>query len=772
MKVFLSHSSLQKSFVRSVADYLGRDVAIVDEYVFESGRDIWSEIRSSIETCDIFVFMITRYALKSDWVRDEITYVRRLVDREKVSFLAYILDDTQPTDDDIEPWIQKIILNKFISPRLVARNIKREISNLCLKRHQVNDYHGYLFEGRDNEMARLRTLINHTEQESLRALIVSGLPCSGRKRLLRQVINIHLRPDQDLKYHPIYLKLDADDSLPEVIGILNDYTSLYTRDELIGKLQTKDDMLEAAAHQFNTLMKARERVVIDDNGAIVLRNGHIVDWFVDMLRNADLSSQIHLFVAAKNAITARVGNAMPVVSQRISTLDKDAMRSLLHAYCRLTGTEVRNENEDEYLDAFKGYPDVLYHTVDILKSEGVASAKKYMQGASGIHEHEIGESVARFREEPVSFALLVLLSRFEFISFATLVDIFGEKEETVINILDDFNRAGICEVFGKQCDYYRLVPPVRDYVTRNKLQLPGKYNSRLRSRLLQYVSALETGEDATSDFGTTLMSVKELVKQKGVSRLTDKLLLPTFVLKVIMEEYNAGNYDSVITLARKALYDYHHNNYESQLTPIRYWMCLAMARRNNDDVIKESEQLNHYKCHFVRGFYYSCLKTPDYAKAAGEYKEALRDAFSYERLDGIKAKHQLVVCYQKMGQYDKAVSLARECSDSDPSNAYYLQAYFECLLKSRERDPKIMSGLIDRMRHLHEASSQAVASGMDAQLSYFVYGNYSVAKNTLRIAIENEGDNKIREMLFRILKEITNAANDRQTYDQMRREFV
>ena len=58
MKVFLSHSSLQKSFVRSVADYLGRDVAIVDEYVFESGRDIWSEIRSSIETCDIFVLSL------------------------------------------------------------------------------------------------------------------------------------------------------------------------------------------------------------------------------------------------------------------------------------------------------------------------------------------------------------------------------------------------------------------------------------------------------------------------------------------------------------------------------------------------------------------------------------------------------------------------------------------------------------------------------------------------------------------------------------------
>lgn len=772
MKVFLSHSSAQKKFVRQLADHLGRDIAIVDEYVFESGRGIWGEIRKAIESCDIFVLLISKESLQSDWVKDEITYVRSLVDRDKVSFLAYLLDDTRPTDDDIEPWIQKIILNKFFSAKLVARNIKREMSNLCLKRHQINDYHGYLFEGRDTEMARLRSYINHTNQERLRAIIVSGLPSSGRKRLLRQVINIHLRPDQDLKYQPIYLKMDSDDSLSDIIGLLNDYTALYSRDELIDKIQTKEGQLDAAACQFNSLMNARERVVIDDNGAIVLRNGKFVDWFVDMLHNAALSPQLHLFVAAKNAVASYISSAMPVIAQRISTLDKESMRSLLHAYGKLTDTELRKDDEEAFLNDFKGYPDALYRTIDILKSDGFAAAKKYLPTASRIHEREIGESVASFGSAPMAMALLVMLSRFEFVSFATLVDVFGESEAEIIDIIDDFHRAGICETFGRHSDYYRLVPSVRDYVTRNKMQLPGKYNSRLRAKLIQYVNSLEAGQDATADYGTMLMSIKELVRQKGVSKLTEKLLLPTFVLKVITEEYNAGNYDSVITLARKALYDYHNSNYESQLTPIRYWMCLAMARRSDEDVINESEQLNHYKCHFVRGFYYTCLKTPDYSHAVREYKDALRDSSGFERLDGIKAKHQLVVCYLKLGRYDKAVSLARECSESDPSNAYYLQAYFECLLKLDKGDPREMSDLIDRMRHLHEASAQAIANGMDAQLSYFVYGNYSVAKNTLRIAIENEGDNKIREMLFRILKEITNAANDRQTYDRMRREFV
>ena len=40
IKVFLSHSSKQKTFVTELADLIGRDMTIVDQFEFEANRKI------------------------------------------------------------------------------------------------------------------------------------------------------------------------------------------------------------------------------------------------------------------------------------------------------------------------------------------------------------------------------------------------------------------------------------------------------------------------------------------------------------------------------------------------------------------------------------------------------------------------------------------------------------------------------------------------------------------------------------------------------------
>lgn len=68
-KIFLSHSSLNKKYVRYIAHSLGKDRCVYDEMCFESGMKNLDEILKFLIETDIFVWFISNNSLKSDWVK-------------------------------------------------------------------------------------------------------------------------------------------------------------------------------------------------------------------------------------------------------------------------------------------------------------------------------------------------------------------------------------------------------------------------------------------------------------------------------------------------------------------------------------------------------------------------------------------------------------------------------------------------------------------------------------------------------------------------------
>ena len=72
-KIFLSHSSSNKDYVRPIFDDFGRDRCVFDEMTFETGMNTLQEIFDGIDETDIFVFFISNDALKSQWVQKEIS---------------------------------------------------------------------------------------------------------------------------------------------------------------------------------------------------------------------------------------------------------------------------------------------------------------------------------------------------------------------------------------------------------------------------------------------------------------------------------------------------------------------------------------------------------------------------------------------------------------------------------------------------------------------------------------------------------------------------
>ena len=92
LKAFLSHSSAQKTFVEKVAQILGQDNCFLDNKTFESGMQTIEEIIKAIGKSSIFVFFISKEALESEWVKDELSNVREYVDDGVIRFLPIILN--------------------------------------------------------------------------------------------------------------------------------------------------------------------------------------------------------------------------------------------------------------------------------------------------------------------------------------------------------------------------------------------------------------------------------------------------------------------------------------------------------------------------------------------------------------------------------------------------------------------------------------------------------------------------------------------------------
>lgn len=98
MKIFMSHSSRQKLFVKELQRHLPKSMqAWIDERELRVGADIETELMSAIRGCDMFVLVVDANSNESSWVQKEIDWA---LDRERELGQIFLL----PVAVDEEAW--------------------------------------------------------------------------------------------------------------------------------------------------------------------------------------------------------------------------------------------------------------------------------------------------------------------------------------------------------------------------------------------------------------------------------------------------------------------------------------------------------------------------------------------------------------------------------------------------------------------------------------------------------------------------------------------
>lgn len=736
--VFISHSSAQKPFVEQLRAKIGSSYTIVDKYSFESAHSLQDEINIAIGKTDFFVLLISDEALNSSWVDYEVRVIRDLVDEDRLQFLPFVIDPSvEITDERIKPWIKKLLLRKYNSPTLVARVIQQKLlqyntghnSSLILKQN--------VFIGRDEDMkAVFRNFF--ASSENVRSVIISGIPHVGRKFFVEKLL-VQLDKTTEF-YKPIRISLGELDGMDAFAMQLNEIVNELNKVELVEYIRDDRKCINLIKTLLIVLSSYKENVLVIDDGCIVKANGQIEEWYVDLMKICD-ESNVLCVVSRYTPKNKQVRN---IISHNLHVLDYDSQEIIMSHYASVCQLSLRREDMVSLLPYTNGFPKAIHNVVDIIKQNGLEIAKYQAKNIKQKYDNDLANILKEIQKDELSMQILITLSKFEFITIGFIIDIFGQDAYVV---LEKFHNNSLYEVFGDSNQYIRLSPIIADYIKRIKLSLNISIKSSLLKHSKRILQDINDGNEI--DLPEFLYNMKQCIVENVHVNLNT--VIPSVLLKVIVEEYYKPNDRNVIILGEKFLKN-GLGYYDDIRRQIYYWLCCSYCRQGSRKFWNEIDYFRDspYSYNFLKGFYYR--HTKKYENAEIYFQRAL-DSIATESIGRnyvAKARHEMVIVKMKLGKYSEALALAKNCYEHSPSNTYFIEIYYRCLLRMNNPSKQLLENLLMEMEGSIGKNKKEMLIRMKTEYELYINKNKEKAKSIIFTAkLEKDCDNRFLELLLK-----------------------
>lgn len=755
MKVFISHSSTDKKFVEEMIKFIGGDITYFDKYSFEPTESLTESIKKSIDDCDIFVLLISQDCLNSSWCQEEILYVTPLIIRKGIKFLPFSIDSSiKPKDKRLDDWVWNLLVKNYDYPKLLARVIQRRVYESLASKNSKWGHTSVPLIGRNKDMERLENIYHQSEFERLRTIFVSGFPLVGRKSLLRKFLYDYIRPT-DKYYQPLGIRLVSTDSIVQFVLQLNDKIGITTNDEILLSISEREKSAICwAISIISCLFDYQERIIIEDDACIVNSGGRIADWFLEIIKSADYPSVVMLFVASRyRPNPSFVNENVAIIEIPISTIDKKSMGNLLANRLDANDLKMDVAYRNEIVDTLTGYPKQIIDVCEYYKNHSIAQTKEYANTLKESYYKNYSVIIEQLSEDAKN--LLILLAKFDFASEYLLAEIYQGAD--YINPLNELDKYSLYEVFGESHNLISLNSAVADYVTRVKLRLNPVITSKLKSVTNKLLNDID---GAIIDLSSHLYAIKEYIRSTP-KEIKVQYLIPSFTLKVIVEEYHNEKYIQVINIAKRLINDYKPINKENSINAVHFWYICALCREQQRDEFEYEISYfsnNPFDYNFLRGFYYRLSDKKAHKKKSLEYyTEAMRNKeFASVSCTSVsKILHEQVVVMMQLLQYADALDLAKQNYENNSHNPYHIHAYFDCLIKSHKvTTPNVPKELIEAMQKTMENTTQVYVQTMQAQYKFYIENDLSASIVIFRRIFRNpnnvKGMNYARESLYEI----------------------
>ncbi|SHK99195.1 TIR domain-containing protein [Anaerocolumna jejuensis DSM 15929] len=782
-RVFLSHSSTDKTYVRKVAELLGYDNCICDEYEFEIGTKTINEVFKSLDKTDIFVYFISNDSLNSEWVKIELNNaIEKLGIYSNRIFQIYplIIDTNIRYDDErIAYFLRKGFLSYNLrhidNPKIAFRKIKSRLINILMESDTKYENKYNFFYGRDKDKLAFKSRIDDLLEGPLKCVVISGISGVGRKSFVRAAL-------QDAKiiesyYYPMIITLNRNESINDLILKLSDLGLGELKLEDIIQFNNIEDKIDILSELLIKAQEYKEHIIIEDNMCLVNLDGNVKFWFEKSLQK--IKPQLSVYIISTIRLDEfRIKKRTDIYYIPLSELSKTDTAGLLRTYSKIEDIEFSREDIEFMQNCLSGYPPQVKYCVDLAKKENIDYVKEHSYIIDQMPEQISSEilllAIDESNEDKYK-SLLALLADFETTPI-TIINNIIKNDEIYREAFYKFKSFSICYAIGSSNEYIKINSFLQNFIQRNNYLILDDIKQMLINNAEEFEKKCnsEVYTDAF-DFSELSYYIKANIK-KG-KKIPEKFLYSTVFLQSVIELYNKRQYSKVISIVNTLIENNKIETYDDEISDkIMYYFCLALARKRlyefdaRVEYFKTDNRYNTYN--FLKGFNYRLAGNFEFAE--NSYNRVLA-----KNSNDMKTRRELVSIYVSSQQYDMAFDLAKLNFYKDKNNIYSMQAYFECLLHKKNRTDDIKNEIDQIVELVKKLYRKMDNNGM----YYQIMGNYEAAINkNKKAAIKciNEGiiNNKsdLISYLLKDLFDIYNIFDDvkgmNETYIRLKNEIA
>jgi hypothetical protein len=669
IKCFLSHSRKDKeSYVRIVAEKLGAQNAVYDEFTFEEGMNPLEEIIKGLDSSQLFVLFLSNSSIESEWVKREISEAKKRLSVGMLQRIYPLIIDSEITyqDQRIPSWMRDEYNLKLVTrPTVAARRIRQRLREISWQFHPKLRQREKIFVGRNEQIREFEERIDDFDLPKPICITASGMEQIGRRSFLRHaLVKANFMSDS---YRPPVFSLARHESIEDLILKLYDLgmSKAYSLTYLLEK--TVDEKIELCVNILKDIQKAKEIIFIVDNGCLVNYNRDFENWFRDIIIKLAGTGYFTAAIASSwRPLWRNVNNIPYIYVINLPELNIKERKGLFKRYIEFEGINLTSDDFNFFSDLLYGYPEQVIFTVDLIKDFGVKGAKKASHQIQEYNAEKASIAIQKYQTDPNALEFIYLLSEFEVISLDFLYEIADERRYSPI--LKDLMARAIVDSVGVEQEFIRLNDSVRDYIRRNRFGIPDQFKEKLKLHVKEFIETTNKFDRDISDYQYSIKTA--LLEGKEIQ---SKYLIPSHFLSTMRELYQQRkHYDRVIELADIILQKRSSLEYTIR-NDIQYYLCLALARKKSKRFLSEVQQIHGPEHNFLLGFYYRLLRRD--ADALVQLEKALES-----KVTAIRARRELVQVYLYTEQYALAIDLARKNYEDNRDNPYQIQAYYNCLI--------------------------------------------------------------------------------------------
>jgi hypothetical protein len=732
IRAFLSHSSKDKdNYIRKVAETLGKDNIIYDEFTFEEGEKPLEEILKGIDKTSLFVIFLSEHSLESKWVKKEITAAKKKLDDDLIQKIYPIIIDNKITFEDsrIPDWMRENYNIKLIKrPQVSARRVHNKLRELSWSKHPEIKARNTIFVGRNDKQEQFEERIHDFDKSKPIVIIASGFAGVGRRTFLHRAL--YKTNITEISHKPSPILLDRNVSIEDFILKLNDLGLVDLNEEVLSLASKSIELKIALIHEImDAAYNASELIYLVDDGCIVNYERAVSDWFTKTINSYKNNIYPIFCIASKyKVIVKNRPKSDRYFFIELNELNANERKRLLSQLLELYTVSLRKDDFEAVTNLLFGYPDQVMFAVDLIKEDNLTPLFDKLPIIADYNSDKASTLLRKHETNDKALDFIRLLAQFEVITSDFIFSIVQEAE--YYPLLEELAAEHIVEFIGIDGEIIRLNDIVRDFIKRNRLKLRSDFTAKIETQVERTINSDDIFEKDSSEF---IFTLKEALKNN--LKIDERLLIPSHYLRCMKDiYYSKGSLERIIELADIILQK--KDSLEAGvLQDIRYYLCLALAKKKEDRVLYEVQHIKGDEHNFILGYYY---------RLCGRLKDAL-DQFEKivnAKYVGARAKREIVQVYVQLEEYDKALIYAKRNYEENRGNQFHIQAYFNCLINSEnpEAEQHTLKRLIQDLININSEQSNEMAQIAEALYIARVEHNETASTDKIRDCVNQHPD--------------------------------